>query len=153
MRLDRFLSNLKYGTRSEIQKAIKHKQVYVNDRLVIDSRYKIDPSIDKVLFNDQVVYYKESVLIMMNKPLGYLSANQDGKDRTVLEYKKGDADVDPSIMDLDNIVTHELGHSLGLGDLYQAECSLETMYGYGVEGEIQKRDLNAGDVAGISSLY
>ncbi len=88
MRLDRFLSNLKYGTRSEIQKAIKHKQVYVNDRLIIDSRYKIDPSIDKVLFNDQVVYYKESVLIMMNKPLGYLSANQDGKDRTVLELIK-----------------------------------------------------------------
>jgi hypothetical protein len=56
-------------------------------------------------------------------------------------------------MDLDNIVTHELGHSVGLGDLYEDSCSEETMYGYGTEGEIKKRDLSAGDIEGISKLY
>jgi len=60
---------------------------------------------------------------------------------------------DPLKMDFDNIATHELGHSTGLGDLYTAECAEETMYGYGTEGETKKRDLNTGDIAGISELY
>ena len=85
MRLDRFLSNLKYGTRTEIKKALKHKQVYVNNVLITDARYKIDPSIEKVVFNGEEVYYKETILIMMNKPSGYLSANKDGKEKTVLD--------------------------------------------------------------------
>ncbi|MAG59428.1 hypothetical protein CMO96_01415 [Candidatus Woesebacteria bacterium] len=58
-----------------------------------------------------------------------------------------------NLMDLENIVVHELGHTMGLGDLYTAECADETMYGYGTEGETKKRDLNAGDIAGISKLY
>ena len=85
MRLDRFLSNMKYGTRSEIQKAIKRKLVYVNEELIIDPGFKIDPNKDKVLFNNQSVYYKESVLVMMNKPSGYISANKDGKEKTVFD--------------------------------------------------------------------
>jgi hypothetical protein len=56
-------------------------------------------------------------------------------------------------MDLDNIVTHELGHSFGLGDLYESTCLEETMFGYASEGETSKRDLNAGDITGIDQLY
>ncbi|MDO8183695.1 MAG: matrixin family metalloprotease [bacterium] len=56
-------------------------------------------------------------------------------------------------MDLDNIVTHELGHAVGLGDLYDSTCAEETMYGYATYGETKKQTLNAGDIAGISKLY
>ncbi len=56
-------------------------------------------------------------------------------------------------MDFENIATHELGHAVGLGDLYNAECSEQTMYGYAVYGETNKRSLEAGDIAGISALY
>lgn len=56
-------------------------------------------------------------------------------------------------MDFDNIATHELGHSVGLDDLYDAGCSNETMYGVGTHGETKKRDLEAGDIAGVSQLY
>lgn len=55
-------------------------------------------------------------------------------------------------MDFENIATHELGHSVGLADLYNT-CTEETMYGYADYGETKKRDLNSGDVAGMSSLY
>ncbi len=85
MRIDRFLANLKYGTRKEIQKAIKYKQVFVNDELVKSTAFKIDPIKDEVVFNDEKVFYKETVLLMMNKPKGYLSANKDGKEKTVLD--------------------------------------------------------------------
>lgn len=72
-----------------------------------------------------------------------------------------DADYDWSLnengesdkMDFESIATHELGHSVGMGDLYETSCIEETMYGYVDYGEINKRDLNAGDIAGVSKLY
>lgn len=56
-------------------------------------------------------------------------------------------------MDFENIATHELGHSVGLADLYNSACSEETMYGYAAYGETKKRDLNSGDIAGVNALY
>ncbi len=56
-------------------------------------------------------------------------------------------------MDFENIATHELGHAVGLGDLYNDECSDQTMYGYASKGETKKRDLADGDIAGINALY
>ena len=56
-------------------------------------------------------------------------------------------------MDFSNIAIHELGHSLGLADLYDGACSEQTMYGYATEGETKKRTLEAGDITGIRSLY
>jgi len=56
-------------------------------------------------------------------------------------------------MDFENIATHELGHAVGLGDLYTSECSEQTMYGYATEGETKKRTLEAGDITGITKLY
>lgn len=56
-------------------------------------------------------------------------------------------------MDFENIATHELGHSVGLDDLYTSGCSEETMYGYATEGETKKRTLEAGDIAGVADLY
>ena len=59
------------------------------------------------------------------------------------------------IMDLQNIATHELGHALGLADLYDATSPVpeQTMYGYASAGETKKRSLEAGDKAGITVLY
>lgn len=56
-------------------------------------------------------------------------------------------------MDFENIATHELGHSVGMGDIYQSSCVEETMYGYAATGETKKGDLNVGDVMGINKLY
>ena len=56
-------------------------------------------------------------------------------------------------MDFENIATHELGHAVGLDDLYTDLCSEQTMYGYSREGDIKKRTLESGDIAGIQKLY
>ncbi|MBU2099923.1 matrixin family metalloprotease, partial [Candidatus Micrarchaeota archaeon] len=68
-------------------------------------------------------------------------------------YFWGNAEIDSNLMDLQNIVTHELGHSAGLADLYRNRCYWETMFGYGEEGETYKRTLNSGDITGIQKLY
>ena len=59
---------------------------------------------------------------------------------------------DTSTMDFENIAVHELGHSAGL-DHSGTDCTAESMYAYATAGETKKRTLEAGDVAGINSLY
>ncbi|MFH1503165.1 MAG: matrixin family metalloprotease [Candidatus Diapherotrites archaeon] len=65
----------------------------------------------------------------------------------------GDATINSSVMDFENIATHELGHAVGMDDLYNSACSDQTMYGYSWNGDISKRDLASGDIAGIRALY
>lgn len=65
----------------------------------------------------------------------------------------GDAAVDSSVMDFQNIATHELGHAVGLSDIYTSACGTVTMYGYGTEGETQKRTLEAPDIQGLQKMY
>ncbi|UCE98176.1 MAG: hypothetical protein JSV74_02260 [Dehalococcoidia bacterium] len=55
--------------------------------------------------------------------------------------------------DIRNIGTHEVGHIVGLGDLYDNDNSYLTMYGYGSIGETQKISLEAGDKAGAQAIY
>ncbi|MBU2637681.1 MAG: matrixin family metalloprotease [Nanoarchaeota archaeon] len=68
-------------------------------------------------------------------------------------FSWGDASVDPSLMDFQNIAVHELGHSVGLADLYTASCTAVTMYGYSGEGETSKRSLEQPDVTGLQKMY
>ncbi len=70
-----------------------------------------------------------------------------------IDFVWGDASADPAVMDLQNIATHELGHGVGLGDVYEIECSAVTMYGYSDYGEIQKKDLEQPDILGVQTLY
>jgi hypothetical protein len=60
---------------------------------------------------------------------------------------------DSSAFDVQNIDTHEFGHFLVLGDLYDPSERELTMYGYGAKGETKKRDLGAGDRLGIQAIY
>lgn len=54
-------------------------------------------------------------------------------------------------MDLQNIATHELGHTFGMGHSSSGTCL--TMYPSGSNGETQKRTLGDGDINGIRARY
>jgi hypothetical protein len=54
-------------------------------------------------------------------------------------------------MDLQNIATHELGHTFGMGHSSASSCL--TMYPSGGLGETQKRTLGDGDIRGIQARY
>ncbi len=69
------------------------------------------------------------------------------------DWTWGDAVADPTLMDLQNIAVHELGHGVGLADVYDTACSDVTMYGYSDYGEIQKRTLEQPDIKGLLTLY
>ena len=69
------------------------------------------------------------------------------------DWTWGDATVDSSKMDLQNIAVHELGHGVGLADVYDTACPAVTMYGYSNYGETQKRTLEPPDIKGLVTLY
>lgn len=62
-------------------------------------------------------------------------------------------DGSPLKMDFENISTHEIGHAMGLIDLYDPICYQNTMYGYASFGQTWKRTLEKGDIKGINLLY
>jgi len=62
-------------------------------------------------------------------------------------------DGSPGAYDVQNIGTHEFGHSLSLDDLYKSADSEKTMYGYAGRGETKKRTLDQDDIDGITYLY
>ena len=55
--------------------------------------------------------------------------------------------------DIRNIAAHEVGHMVGLDDLYAKTYSELTMYGYGTKGETKKISLEIGDINGTRALY
>lgn len=59
---------------------------------------------------------------------------------------------DTSLMDLQNIAAHEVGHAAGLNHP-EDTCTEETMYAFADYGETKKRTLNAGDISGIQGVY
>ncbi|MFH1822882.1 MAG: matrixin family metalloprotease, partial [Patescibacteria group bacterium] len=70
-------------------------------------------------------------------------------------YQWGDATdpKTPDVMDLRNIATHELGHAIGLNDIYSTTCTEVTMYGYSIAGETMKRTLELPDIKGLQAMY
>jgi len=77
MRIDKFLSNLNYGSRTEIKELCKKGLVLVNGLVVKSSQESIDPKIDKVRVCGEEVFYKEDLILMMNKPCGYICSSKD----------------------------------------------------------------------------
>lgn len=57
------------------------------------------------------------------------------------------------VYDAEDILTHELGHTMGLDDEYDATFTHNTMYGYGAKGETKKDTVALGDILGLSSIY
>lgn len=55
--------------------------------------------------------------------------------------------------DAQNILTHEIGHWIGLNDHYTTSFANNTMYGYGAKGEIKKDTLTRGDIDGVAKIY
>ena len=137
----------------------------LNTSTTLFNDYTIDPTANwdtdapdgrnEFSFND----YPQTDVIAVAVVWGYYIGNP--AKREIIEfdvlfntdYTWGDADIDASVMDLQNIATHEIGHGIGLGDIYDSACSEVTMYGYSVYGETKKRTLDPPDITGIQELY
>ena len=73
------------GSRSEIKKFLKTCRVKLNGKFEKSPNTQVDIDKDEILFDDEIVIYKEFTYLMLNKPKDYISATFDPKLPTVLE--------------------------------------------------------------------
>ena len=85
MRLDKMLSECGLASRSETARAVRAGLVTVNGRAAARADVQVDPERDAVVFRGTPVRYRKFVYVMLNKPDGYVSATEDGKDPVVTE--------------------------------------------------------------------
>lgn len=85
LRLDKVLTHMGYGSRSDIKKKIKLGAITVNDARAKDSGMHVNPYEDIIIIDGERVQYKEFIYLMLHKPPGVVSATEDTRDRTVLD--------------------------------------------------------------------
>lgn len=125
MRLDKLLSTLHYGSRKEIKGDIKKGFITVNGTVITQPNCHIDPVHDVVCYHDEPVFYDDSIIIMMHKPKGVVSANHDPVHKTIIDlldtkYRRldvhvaGRLDIDTEglvLLTNDGTIIHKLIHA------------------------------------------
>ena len=86
LRIDKYLADCGIGTRSEVKKYIKAKQITVNGEVVVKPEQKIDENADVICFKGQPITYEKYVYYLLHKPAGCVTAKQDNVHKTVMEY-------------------------------------------------------------------
>ena len=84
-RLDKFLCDSGVGTRSQVKAILKAGRVTVDGKPEKDNSRKIDPAVQEICLDGEVLGGKRRVVIMLNKPSGYVTATEDKTERTVME--------------------------------------------------------------------
>ena len=85
MRIDKFISECGIASRKEAARAAKAGLVTVDGQAVRDLSRHIDPEKQRVTFGGKLIEYRRFTYVMLNKPEGYVSATEDGREKTVLE--------------------------------------------------------------------
>lgn len=86
VRLDKFLADAGLGTRSEVKKFIKSRQITVNDLVVTKPEQKIDAEEDSICVRGERVSYTQFLYYLFHKPAGCVTAKTDAKDQTVMDF-------------------------------------------------------------------
>ena len=84
-RLDKFLADSGAGTRSQVKSIIKAGRVSVDGAIQKDVGAKIDPNIQIICLDGEPLRGKQRLVVMLNKPAGFITATEDKQDRTVME--------------------------------------------------------------------
>ena len=84
-RLDKFLASAGAGTRSQVKPMLKMGRVTVDGVVVKDGAAKVDPEKQMIALDGEALSRKRRMVIMLNKPAGYVTSTDDPRDRTVME--------------------------------------------------------------------
>ena len=84
-RIDKILSNMGYGTRSEVKKLIRAGAVVTDGVTVRDGGVKVLPDQSAITVDGVPLKYKKYIYLMLNKPKGYVSATRDSGKKTVAD--------------------------------------------------------------------
>ncbi len=84
-RLDKFLCDSGAGTRSQVKVILKAGRVTVDGKVERDNGRKIDPEKNVIMLDGCVLGGARRIVLMLNKPAGFVTATEDAHERTVME--------------------------------------------------------------------
>lgn len=84
-RLDKFLSASGAGTRSQVKELLKAGRVSVDGLPERDPGRKIDSQKNTICLDGEILGGRRRVVLMLNKPVGFVTATEDPRERTVME--------------------------------------------------------------------
>ena len=84
-RLDKFLCDSGVGTRSQVKVILKSGRVTVDGKPEKDPGKKVDPAVNKIALDGDILGGMRRAVIMMNKPAGFVTATEDPVEKTVME--------------------------------------------------------------------
>ncbi len=84
-RLDKFLCDSGVGTRSQVKAILKSGRVTVDGKPEKDPGRKIDPKVQTVALDGDILGGMRRAVVMLNKPAGYVTATEDPVEKTVME--------------------------------------------------------------------
>lgn len=85
LRLDKYLTNLAIGSRSQVKVLIKKGQIKVNGTIITKPEFHVDEETDKIEMDGICLEYNKFYYYMLNKPAGVVSAVSDHQCSTVLD--------------------------------------------------------------------
>lgn len=123
MRIDKFLSQLKYTTRSQANAFLKKHVIKYDGKRIINGSENVD-ELKEITIDEVKVFYKDPIHLVVNKPQGYLSATKDMRAPCVVDLLEepymrfdfsiaGRLDIDTEgllILSTDGQFIHELTH-------------------------------------------
>lgn len=86
-RLDKVLGNFGLGSRSDVKKEIHQGLVKVNGVVIKDPGFKVTLT-DEVIYYDETLARKDFYYFMMNKAPDCITATEDPREKTVMDYLK-----------------------------------------------------------------
>ena len=84
-RLDKFLADRGAGTRSQVKQLVKSGAVTVDGAVERDGSRKIDPAAQQICLHGDLLRANCQLVVMLNKPAGFVTATEDEVERTVME--------------------------------------------------------------------
>ena len=84
-RLDKFLCDCGVGTRSQVKAILKSGRVTVDGKPEKDNSRKINPETQTVCLDGEPLNRRGRVVLMLNKPAGFVTATEDAHEKTVME--------------------------------------------------------------------
>ncbi len=85
IRLDKYLCDLGLASRREARDWVRAGRAAINGVTVRSPEQKLDPERDVVTLDGKPLRYRQHHYYMMDKPAGWITATEDGREHTVLE--------------------------------------------------------------------
>lgn len=148
IRLDKILSHMGLGTRSEVKRMIKEKRVAVNGTITNKANIQVIPHEQTITVDHAQIDYKEFFYFIINKPDGVISATSDPMHETVMDlldledrnkglFPVGRLDIDTEgllLLTNDGKLSH---------DLLSPKKHVPKLYYAKVDGRVTAQDIEA----------